>query len=114
MTIWVVPGAPLATGKGWRIWYSWASPRPFRPAPVGVTRDGTPEPTSQADWVVLPDEDGLERRIGVLTVELANPNPGVTYDIDIPEAGRPLPLRWRSMSAVLEDAPVTFLLASCF
>ena len=29
--VWVVAGAPLAGGTGWRIWYSWAEGEPASP-----------------------------------------------------------------------------------
>ncbi len=114
MTKWVVPGAPLPAGKGWRIWYSWPKTQRFRPAPVRVWRGGRSEPATQTDWNALPAVNDLERRVGVLTVELDRPSPGATYDIDVPETRRLVPLKWRSLPATLDNGPVTFLLASCF
>jgi hypothetical protein len=49
--------------------------------------------------------------MGVLTVELDQPDPGGTYDLSIPELGAPV--RWRTLPDRV-DGGVTFLMSSCF
>ena len=111
-SVWVVPGAPLAGGEGWRIWYSRAGREDFQPAPVRVSGDGRTETAAASTWELLEPVGGLDRRMGVLTVRLAKPDPGAAYELLIPEIG-PRPARWRTLPGSV-DGGVTFLLASCF
>jgi hypothetical protein len=111
--MWVVPGAPLEGGGGWRIWYSQEGHADFQPQPVTVTLAGQAQPTDQS-WSPLPDLPELARRMGVLTVTIPVTRPGEVYEVSVPEAGLAEPFRWRSMPAVIGPEGVTFLLASCF
>lgn len=113
MTTWVVPGAPLEEGKGWRIWYSQPGHADFRPQPVTVLRNQQPEAAVEA-WRILPDLPGLDRRMGLLTVTLQTPHPGELHDVHVPEAGLPEPFRWRSLPDKIGVEGFAFLLASCF
>lgn len=108
---WVVPGAPLENGRGWRIWYSRPGEGGFEPAPLAVTRSGRSESVTVTDWDLLPQREGMGRRSGVLTLALDEPAPGELYRVTVPEAGRSF--GWRSLPAA-HDASVAFLLASCF
>jgi PhoD-like phosphatase len=115
--MWVVPGAPLPLGTGWRIWYSQRGPEDFRPSTPTVSRAGTTE-TVEAAWELLPALDGVDRRMGILTLTLAATHPGSIYELSIPEAD-PLGVddartyRWRSAPDSV-DGGVTFQFASCF
>jgi hypothetical protein len=111
---WVVPGAPLEKGRGWRIWYSRAGRNEFEPEPVRVSRGGRSEPISVDDppWRLLDPVDRLDRRMGVLTVTLDEVDPRAAYDLLIPELGA-RPVRWRTLPDSV-DRGATFLLASCF
>lgn len=114
MTMWVVPGAPLEHGEGWRIWYSRAGTGGFEPAPVRIFRDGKEEAAEQPQpWRLIEPWPGLNRRIGIRTVKLRNPSPGAEYRVEIPEVAANVPLSWQSFPKSLGDG-VTFLLASCF
>lgn len=68
-------------------------------------------------WTLLPAHPDLDRRMGILTLTLGHPEPGSPYDVRIPEAGRALPFRWRSLPDRIDrpglDA-VTLLFGSCF
>jgi hypothetical protein len=113
VTTWCVPGAPLEGGRGWRIWYSRSGVAPFVPAAVQVSRAGNPEATG-ANWWLFDALPGVDRRMGILTVNLANPAPGSTYDVWIPEVAASRPFRWRSLPEAVDENGVAFLLASCF
>lgn len=67
MTTWVVPGAPLERGGGWRIWYSQPGHGAFQPATVAVFREGLP------DGAVVPTAIGLNpsKTIAALAERLA-------------------------------------------
>jgi hypothetical protein len=107
--VWVVPGTPLESGAGWRIWYS--APHEFEPADVTVTRRGSPVETEQAFELFEPLE-GVERRMGVLTVTLPSGSAGGDlYEVAIPEAGR---YEWRTLPAALPPEGLTLLFGSCF
>jgi hypothetical protein len=113
--VWIVPGAPLEGGRGWRIWYSRPGRDVFRPGQIDVSRNGRPEPISVDDppWTLFDPVEGLDRRMGVLTVELAEPHPGDEYELHIPELGSSQPVRWRTLPDSI-DGGLTFLLSSCF
>lgn len=107
---WVVPGAPLQSGDGWRLWYSFpGTADPRRPAPPVV--DGAP---ARIDgWELLPRLEALDRRIGILTVRARRPAAGART-VRIPEHRPDGPaFRWRTLPQSIEEG-VTFLLASCF
>jgi hypothetical protein len=55
--------------------------------------------------------------MGVLTLTLADPEPGAAYDLTVPEARGELPIRWRSLPDRIdgpESGGVSFLFGSCF
>jgi hypothetical protein len=108
-TTWVVPGAPLEEGKGWRIWYSRPGTGQFDPAPLRIELHGRSQAFSTR-WDLLPAREGLDRRFGVLTVRLDDSHPGETYAITAPEAGT---FQWRSLSNRI-DQGATFFMCSCF
>ena len=107
--MWIVPGAPLERGEGWRIWCCRPGNDDFEPGPVSVTRRGRAEETDQS-WKLLEPLEELERRIGVLTLRLARPAPGERYEVAIPEAGT---FSWRSLPAAVGER-LAFLFGSCF
>jgi hypothetical protein len=114
VSTWVIPGAPLERGAGWRIWYSRPGHEDMAsPAPVRVWRAGEPQAAEQY-WEPLPDLQGLARRMGVLTVTLKTPAPGEIYQVEVTEAELAEPFRWRSLPAAISDEGVSFMLASCF
>jgi hypothetical protein len=110
--MWVVPGAPLEEGNGWRIWYSQAGVNDFTPAPVQVFRGSAEEQVDQP-WRLMDALPGLNQRMGTRTVMLRSPSPGTQYRIWIPEVSVDVPLFWQSFPTAL-GAGVTFLFASCF
>jgi hypothetical protein len=110
--MWVVPGAPLEEGSGWRVWYSQAGVNDFTPAPVRIFRGRVEEQVNQP-WRLMDALPGLNQRMGTRTVMLRNPSPGTQYRIWIPEVAVDVPLFWRSFPTAL-GAGVTFLFASCF
>ena len=108
---WIVPGAPLPRGAGWRIWYSKPGTGEFIPDAPKVLHAGQPK-TITTRWAPLDPYPGLDRRMGVLEVTLDEPSPGTTYDVLIPET--PLrQYRWRTLPDTI-DGGVTFILSSCF
>ena len=113
MATWVVPGAPLEGGAGWRIWYSQPGSGEVKPKPVTVKRSGTEVPVELPPPAQLPRFEALDRRMTVQEVRLKNPDPGGSaYQITIPEtAGKTY--TWRTLPATL-DSPVTFFISSCF
>ena len=106
--VWVVPGAPLENGAGWRIWYS--APGEFEPGKVTVTRRGAPVDAEQAFELFEP-LDGVERRMGVLTVTLAGPEAGALYEVAIPEART---YEWPTLPREIPPKGLTLLFGSCF
>lgn len=111
--LWVVPGAALAAGRGWRIWYSHPGDQSFEPADPQVTRNGRPEPIDTT-WKKLDSIREVGRRMGIKTVVLKDPAPGEMYSVSIPELGRRLPFRWRTLSDNLDGDGVAFILSSCY
>jgi len=121
MATWVVPGSPLTDGAGWKIWYSNPGHGEFRPEPVKVFRSQNQEETESQEWKPLLDLPGLDRRMGILTVRLAQPKRGALYEVHILEAESPEPFRWRTLPVTIGPDPeaigphgVSFLMASCF
>ena len=115
MSLWIVPGAPLEGGKGWRVWFSQEGEGRFTPPTVTVSQNGVPQDVIFS-WKLLPSAKGLQRRMGVLTVTLRRPAPetGGVYEFDIPQAGLSNPLRWRSLPKKIGSDGTSFFLASCF
>lgn len=114
-SVWVVPGAPLEDGRGWRIWYSRPGRGDFEPEPIRVSRASRPEQLAAGGgaWTLLEPVDNLNRRMGIRTVELQNPSAGAEYEVRIPELGGAPPLRWRTLPSSYDDG-LTFLLSSCY
>jgi hypothetical protein len=112
--VWVTAGAPLQSGKGWRIWYSWRDGQfqPATPEVRGAAGAGVGQLT--ADWRPLAQVKGSRRRMGVLELELSQGTPGALYEVTIPERGGVL--RWRTLPVgkKLPDEGISLLMASCF
>ncbi len=113
MSVWIVPGAPLPNGAGWRLWYSFPGVADPAHQPPIVRRAGQVEAVT-TNWQLLPHVAGVNRRMGICTVTLQNPAPGETYDIESPGPNAPPPLRLLSQPDVIPAEGMTFLLASCF
>lgn len=110
MATWVVPGAPLEGGAGWRIWYSQPGPRPVRVPRIEVRRAGRAVGFTAGGLTQLPAAEGLKRRMAVQEVRLDVPDRVATgYEIKV--LGNTY--RWRTLPTGL-DEPVTFFISSCF
>ena len=115
MSLWIVPGAPLEGGKGWRVWFSHEGEGTFAPPTVAVSQHGVPQDVTFS-WKLLPSLKGLKRRMGVLTVTLRSPAPetGGEYEFHISGTGLSHHLRWRSLPKKVGSDGTAFFLASCF
>ena len=115
MSLWIVPGAPLEGGKGWRVWVSREGEGKFTRPTVTVSRNGVLQRVSSS-WKLLPSPPGLRRRMGVLTVTLRYPAPdtGAAYEFEIRQAGSSAQFRWRSLPKKIGSEGTSFFLASCF
>ena len=111
--IWVVPGAPLADGAGWRVWYSRAGVEDFSPAALSVSRADRAA-SFQQDWHLLAPLAGLRRRMGILTIRLDEPAPGEVYEITIPEVSKDQRFSWMAMPNSIDENGAGFLFGSCF
>jgi hypothetical protein len=121
MKTWVVPGAPLAAGGGWRFWFSRAdgdTAEPIVEAIVQVGQNAAPAYTTRWEPKTIA---GLKRSFGVLEIGVHAPPEGATYRIRFPEArdDTVAPARdgWfecRSLPSQLPAGGLTFLVASCF
>lgn len=113
MAIWCVPGAPLANGEGWRIWYSKPGTKGFLPHLVTVeTLEREPVALEPQVPQLLPKLDGLSRRIALIDVKLKHPAPGRTFRIRIPELQREL--RWQTLPSRIAEQGTAFIFSSCF
>ncbi|HWK27388.1 MAG TPA: alkaline phosphatase D family protein [Solirubrobacter sp.] len=112
-SVWVTCGAPLATGDGWRVWYSWPG-APATPQPPRVrTLDGTEQRVSAAPFDPPPAAPpGSKRTMGTREIRIENATPGATYDVTIPETGETH--RWRTLPPALPPEGMSLLIASCF
>ena len=110
--LWVTAGAPLQTGDGWRVWYSW--PRgDFTPGTPRVrTPAGAEVKVIEGPWEPKPPPTGSTRRMGVRELRLEGATPGALYEVTLPEIDRPL--RWRTLPSELPPEGVSFLISSCF
>ncbi len=113
MSPWVIPGAPLPEGGGWRIWYSQSTEQDFSPVLPRITLGGDPVPFT-TEWSLLPPIPDLNRRMGVLIVRLQNPLPGTKYNVQLPYVERDRPLSWLSMPNALSENGIVFLFGSCY
>lgn len=121
MQNWIVPGAPLENGQGWRIWFSREDGNVAQPVVerVECVSDGQDE-AFDCSWTpqkVPP----LQRSFGVMELTLKVPRPGEVYRIHLPEARdnsaepvRPAWLEMRSLPAQLPPEGLSFVFASCF
>src|SRR3954468_1638487 len=86
--VWVTAGAPLETGDGWRVWYSW----PQGPAPAGSpvvrTTGGQAMPVTLGPWESKPVQ-GSKRQIGVRELRISGATTGELYEVGFPERTRP-------------------------
>ena len=96
---WVVPGAPLEQGRGWRVWCSRPGTDDFLPAEPTVLLRTTKEEI-ECDCELFEATRGLDRRMAVQTIRLKQPKPGATYTVQVP--GRPAPFTWRSLPCFLQ------------
>ena len=107
---WVVPGAPLAQGRGWRVWYSRPGTDDFEPGKPTVFLRTTKQEI-ECDCDLFDATRGVDRRMAVQTIRLKHPQPGAAYTVQVPE--RPAPFTWRSMPESCREG-VSFLMSSCF
>lgn len=111
--MWVTAGAPLETGDGWRVWYSWPG-GDFTPATPRVrTTAGVEQQVIEGPWAPGPPPRGSTRHMGVRELRIVDAAPGELYDVTLPERDAP-PLRWRTLPQQLPDAGISFLIGSCF
>jgi hypothetical protein len=110
--VWVACGAPLASGDGWRVWYSWPQ-GDFTPRPPGVrTPGGEPCTVIQGAWRPGAPPPGSERNMAVQELRIANATPGALYEVTLPETSHPF--LWRTLPSELPAAGISFLIGSCF
>ena len=106
---WVVPGAPLEGGAGWRLWCSRPGEGWSEPA-VSVSRLGREERVA-TEWALVPFNPVIGRQMAVLTVRLLDPKPGAVYEVSLP--GITTSMSWRTLPATDADS-ATFMIGSCF
>jgi hypothetical protein len=110
--VWVTCGAPLQSGDGWRVWYSWPGGE-FSPATPRIrTTQGRPLTVRPGPWAPGPPPPGSTRRMAVQELRIEQAMPGTLYEVTIPEAGRPG--FWRTLPQSLPDAGISLLIGSCF
>jgi hypothetical protein len=111
--VWVTCGAPLATGDGWRVWYSWPGGSFTPAAPRVRTPDGTELTVTTGAWEPNPKAPpGSKRLMGIRELKIANATPGALYEVTIPETDRPF--LWRTLPQQLPDEGMSLLIGSCF
>jgi hypothetical protein len=112
--VWVVAGAPLVGGTGWRIWYSWPDGEPAsEPANPQVRHVGERLlEVERGGFEMLPSPPAGARRMGVRELVLVDGTPGGLYEIRVPEL--PSPVLWRTLPRDLPPEGVGILIASCF
>ncbi len=115
MDRWIVPGAPLGDGQGWRIWCSQKGEAGFAPPAIEVRQGRTVVPV-HTEWKLLPQLPGLKRRMGLWSVRLPTPPPpqGGIFHIQVGMNGDAQTFTWSTLPQEVTDKGVTFLLASCF
>jgi hypothetical protein len=110
--VWVTAGAPLQSGDGWRVWYSWPG-GDFTPATPRVrTPGGTEVQIVEGPWQPTPAPKGSTRRMGVRELRLVDAAPGALYQVTLPEADGPL--LWRTLPTGIPPEGVSLLIGSCF
>src|SRR5690606_7830714 len=82
MKLWIIPGAPLPEGRGWRVWCSQKGENEFSPPSVEVRHHQASVP-SRNDWNLLPPIPGVGRRMGILilTLNVSGPPEGALYEL---------------------------------
>jgi hypothetical protein len=115
MDLWIVPGAPLMEGRGWRIWCSHKGEGSFSPPQVEV-RDNHAMVPSQSEWTLLYRAPGLQRRMAMMTLTLKTPGPpeGAIYQVTLSTNHQSQVFNWWTMPYQVTAQGVTFLFASCF
>lgn len=111
MATWVVPGAPLDGGAGWRIWYSQPGRGPVPTPEVQVRLGGKAVEFTAGELKQLPTAEGLNRRMAVQEIRLASPDTKKAQTYEIKVLGKTY--HWRTLPGGLDD-PVTFFISSCF
>ncbi len=110
MATWVVPGAPLDGGEGWRVWYSHPGARPVPNPKLTVRLNGKAVGFKAGGLKHLDAAPGLNRRMAVQEIRLDAPDPRAqTYEITIQGHS----YFWKTMPGGI-DEPVTFFISSCF
>jgi hypothetical protein len=110
--VWVTAGAPLDTGDGWRVWYSWPAGE-FTPATPRVrTTGGQAKQVIEGPWDPKPAPKGSSRQMGVRELRIRDPEPGALYEVTVPERGKPL--FWRTLPKQLPQQGISLLIGSCF
>lgn len=115
MKLWVVPGAPLLDGQGWRIWCSQKGDKMFAPPTLEVRQGSVVVPVT-TDWKWLPQISGVNRRMGVWSVTLPflPPPQGAVFQIRIGTSGEWFTFYWSTLPRQVTEQGTTFLFASCF
>lgn len=115
MKLWIVPGAPLTEGRGWRIWCSQKGEKAFSPPQVEVRHHQASVP-SRSEWRLLSPIPGVGRRMGVLILTLNIPGPpeGALYQLTFSRHQQSQSFNWWTMPYQVKSQGVTFLFASCF
>lgn len=117
MNMWIVPGAPLKNGQGWRIWCSQKGEGSFAPPAIEVRQGGTIVPV-HTEWKLLPPLSGLKRRMGIMSVRLqSSPSPqGTIFEIQVGtnNEAEVQTFSWSTLPQKVTDKGVTFLFSSCF
>lgn len=112
---WIVPGAPLENGDGWRVWMCTSGQKDFAPQDVTVSLAGQPQAIAAPwPWKLLPRLEGLDRRVGVLEIRLKNPTPGKSFNLRFSVGGESSAFRWSTLPDKVDASGVTFLFGSCF
>jgi hypothetical protein len=110
--VWVTCGAPLESGDGWRVWYSWPG-GDFMPATPRVrTPSGTDVTVTTGPWQPGAPPAGSRRRMAIRELRIEDAIPGALYEVTIPEVARPL--LWRTLPSTLPPDGISLLIGSCF
>lgn len=118
--LWLVPGAPLPAGRGWRVWVSRRGNGALE-APAATVRLERREVQFTTRWEAIAGIPGFDRQAGCLEIELQERNPGAAYEVSFPSVG-PDPFQWRTLPERLrpaaasdgDGAALTIMVSSCF
>jgi hypothetical protein len=115
MDLWIIPGAPLLQGQGWRIWCSQKGEGKFSPPQVEVRHNHTRVP-SERKWNLFSRTPGVSRRMGILILTLNVPGPpeGACYEVTLSKNHHSQTFKWWTMPYQVTSRGVTFLFSSCF